>query len=268
MTVPMRGASREALEALRETIGGHAGPDVGRELFSVVDLLDQERALRRTLSDASTEEDSRVGLVRALLGGKVSDATLEVLSAAVTQQWSSATDMLDSLELVGREALLSAAQSDGELDTVEDELFRLGRIVASSPGLEQALSDRNASAGRRTELLHGLIDGKVTATTAALVEQVIGRLRTDPADAFDELSTVAARLREQSVAHIRSAVELSDAQHTRLTEVLTRIYGRPVTVHVEVDRSLTGGMVVQVGDEVIDGSISGRIDTLRRRLSR
>lgn len=268
MTSPMRGASREALAAIRTDLGEEPTAEVGRELFAVVGVLDTERALRRTLSDGSTDQESRVALARGLFGGKVSDQTMTVLSSAVSRQWSSAHDLLDSLELLGREALLGAAQVDGELDTVEDELFRLGRIVASAPGLEQALADRGATRERRVELVHGLIKGKVNPVTQSLVEQVVGRLRTEPADAFDELSTLAARQREQSVAHIRTAVELSEAQHSRLIVILGRIYGRAVTVHVEIDRALTGGMVVQVGDEVIDGSIAGRLDSLRRRLSR
>ena len=60
---------------------------------------------------------------------------------------------------------------------------------------------------------------------------------------------------------------LTDTQLERLTRTLSTTYGRTVTVHVEVDRSLTGGLVVQVGDDVIDGSVAGRIETLRRRLA-
>lgn len=263
----MHATSRDALAVLREQLTPALVAEVGTELFSVVTLLDAERGLRRTLADGSTDPDSRAELVSRLFLGKVSDATVAVLTAAVRQQWSSPRDLVDSLELVGRESLLRGAERDGQLDTVEDELFRLGRIVAASPSLERALADRTAAAGQRTSLVHGLLDGKVTAVTAALASQVVERLREEPADAFDALSTLAARQREQSVAHVRSAVSLTDTQLERLTRTLSTTYGRTVTVHVEVDRSLTGGLVVQVGDDVIDGSVAGRIETLRRRLA-
>lgn len=261
--------SREALAAVRANVGVLRSTDVGSELFSVLTLLDGERSLRRALADAnaSTAPHARVALVRGLFEGKVSEATLDVVASAVGQAWSHTSDLLDSLQLLGRESLLVAAQADGQLDAVEDELFRLGRIVAANPALERTLADRTAPAGARTTLVRALLDGKTTAVTEMLVAQVVERLRSEPADALDELSTLAARQREQSVAHVRSAVDLSAAQLERLTTALSRTYGRPVTVHVALDRDLTGGLVVQVGDEVIDGSVSGRIDALRRRLA-
>ncbi len=264
----MSSTSRDAVAAVRAEVGTLASAEVGTELFSVVTLLDGERALRRTLSDASTQPGSRTALVRGLLGGKVSDPTLDVLSSAVTQAWSRSGDLLDSLELLGRESLLASAQTAGELDTVEDELFRLGRIIAASPSLERTLADRTAEPGARSTLVERLLEGRATSVTRALATQVVERLRTEPADAIDELSSLAARQREQSVAHVRSAIDLSQAQLERLSAVLSRTYGREVTVHVEVDPELLGGLVVQVGDEVIDGSTAGRLDDLRRRLSR
>lgn len=268
MATGMSSTSRDAMAAVRSEVGALTSAEVGSELFSVVTLLDGERVLRRTLTDASTEPGSRTSLVRGLLGSRVSHPTLDVLASAIAQPWSRASDLLESLELLGRESLLGSAQVDGELDTVEDELFRLGRIVAASPGLERALADRTAVPGARSTLVHELLEGKATAVTQTLVTQVIERLRAEPADALDELSSLAARQREQSVAHVRSSIQLSEAQLQRLTAVLSRTYARDVTVHVEVDRDLVGGLVVQVGDEVIDGSIAGRLDDLRRRLSR
>ena len=79
------------------------------------------------------------------------------------------------------------------------------------------------------------------------------------------LNELAAQ-REQTVAHVRSAQALTDAQFTKLTDTLTRIYGRPVTVHVEVDRDLLGGLVIRIGDEVIDGSATGRLAAVRKAL--
>lgn len=267
----MDAASREALAAVREHLDTDGQPDAavttGTELFAVVGLLARERQLRRTLADPATDPDSRSGLVERLLGGKVSQPTAAVLTGAVRQRWSSARDLVDSLELLGQESLLRAAESRGELDSVEDELFRLGRIVASTTALERALSDRTATTEGKLSLVDGLIDGKVTEVTKLLVDQAVTRLVGEPADELDRLSRLAARQREQSVARVRTAVALSEQQTERLSTSLSRIYGRQVTVHVEVDPAITGGLVVQVGDEVIDGSTAGRISALRTKLA-
>ena len=268
----MDAASREALALVRERAGTPTDQDglstTGRDLFAVVGVLDRERTLRRTLADPATDPASRTGLAEQLLSGKISDAALDVVREAVRQRWSAARDLVDSLELLGQESLLAAAEQAGELDTVEDELFRLGRIVAGSTGLGRALGDRSAATEAKLSLVASLVDGKVTGTTRALVDQAVTRLTGEPAEELDRLSRLAARQREQSVARVRTAVALTEQQTQRLTASLSRIYGRDVTVHVELDEAVTGGLVVQVGDEVIDGSTAGRIAELRTRLGR
>jgi F-type H+-transporting ATPase subunit delta len=64
-----------------------------------------------------------------------------------------------------------------------------------------------------------------------------------------------------------SAVALTPAQEQRLGDVLARIYGRTVGLQVTVDPDILGGLVVQVGDEVIDGSIAHRLEVAERRLA-
>lgn len=267
----MDAASREAIAVVRDrldtTADADSAVDTGSQLFSVVTLLDRERTLRRTLANSASDPESRTGLVDRLLGDKVSDATIAVLTEAVKHRWSTARDLVDSLELLGQESLLRAAESRDELDSVEDELFRLGRIIAASPGLTRALGDRTASTEGKLSLVDGLVDGKVTEVTQLLVDQAIARLVGEPADELDRLSRLAAAQRERSVARVRTAVSLSEEQTDRLAAGLSRVYGREVTVHVEVDEAVGGGLVVQVGDEVIDGSIAGRLSALRTKLS-
>lgn len=272
----MYAASREAYAATRATLrssldasGADVAPlaaAVGSELFAVVDLLDKQRPLRRALSDPSTDPTGRARLADTIFGGKVSAAALATVSRAVSRQWSSSRDLVDSLERLGRESLLKSAEAQYQLDSVEDELFRFGRIVAANPELEQALSNRNTEPAGKQDLLRRLLYGKVTAVTEALVQQAIGRLRGAPADALEAVSRLAAESRDRAVAVVSSASELSDGQRSRLAQTLERIYGKPVIVHTEVDPGLLSGLLVRIGDEVIDGSGAGRLAQLRRNL--
>ncbi|MFC7449504.1 F0F1 ATP synthase subunit delta [Rhodococcus daqingensis] len=273
----MYAASREALthtrSALESALAGvsagaatAAAAQTGAELFTVVEVLDGQRTLRAALSDPSAPAAVRQALAEQVFSAKVSAETLATLKAAMSQDWSSSADLRNSLVLLGRESLLKAADDQGQLDTVEDELFRLGRIVAADSGLEQALSDRATPTAAKRELLAKLLYGKVTAISEALASQAVGRLRTAPADAFNELSELAAARRDKAVAHVRSASALSSDQEERLAAILSRTYGKPVTVHVEVDPELLSGLVVRVGDEVIDGSAAGRLASLRKTL--
>lgn len=262
---PARSRSTKATKAPAE-----AGPaeQLGDELFSVVRLLDAQVGLRRALGDSSASPERREQLLTGLLTGKVGDQTLQVLAAAVRERWSTPRELVDGIDRLGRTALLVRAEREGRLDSVEDELFRFGRIVAADTALEQALTDRSAPASAKSELVRSLIADKSEPVTVALVEQLVvapqGRaLVTGLAD----LAAEAAKRRERSVAYVVSAGALTSQQQERLAVALDRIYARPIALHVEVDPRIQGGLVIKVGDEVIDGSAIARIDELRRRLA-
>ncbi|OLF18681.1 F0F1 ATP synthase subunit delta [Actinophytocola xanthii] len=247
-----------------------AGPadQLGDELFAVVRLFDGEVGLRRALGDSSAEPERRERLLSGLLSGKVSQQALEVLVAVVRERWSTPRELLDGIERLGRTALLVRAERAGRLDAVEDELFRFGRIVAGDTALEQALTDRTTPASAKAELVRTLIGNKAEAVTVRLVEQLVvapqGRALVA---GLGELAEEAAKRRERSVAYVVSAGPLTEQQQERLAATLNRIYARPIALHVEVDPDILGGLVIRVGDEVIDGSATGRLDQLRRRLA-
>lgn len=270
----LHAASREALGLAETRLGevlGDAGADpsaVGEELLSVVDLLAREVGLRRAVGDGASEPESRTGLIRSLFGTKVSEPTLKVLDAAVAARWSSPRELLDGLESLGRTALFGSAEKAGNLGTVEDELFRIARIVADEPELDRALSDQTAPAEAKRGLVRNLVSDKVDPVTLVLTEQTVVRRRGRAASyLLDQLVKLAAECRERSVAHVTTAHELSAQQQDALAEKLHAIYGRQIALHIEIDPKLGGGLMIRVGDEVIDGSSAGRIAALRRQLA-
>jgi F-type H+-transporting ATPase subunit delta len=265
----LHAASREALASAElKLLDASDFGAVGDELFAVVGLFTREAGLRRALADASADPERRTDLVHRLFDGKLSDETVELLVAVVSSRWSNPRELVDGIESLARTALLVSAERAGKLDTVEDELFRLGRIVAANGELERLLSDAAAPIDHKLSLLRSLLDGKVEEITAKLAEALVSYPRGRRAvEGLEELADLAAKRRERSVAHVTSVVALTEQQQDRLAATLQRIYSRPIALHVEVDPGLLGGLVVKVGDEVIDGSAAGRIDALRRRLA-
>lgn len=272
----LHAASREALAAaelrLLELADATSSTGdltkIGEDLFAVLGVLIEQRSLRGALADASSKPTSREQLLRDLFAGKVSDATLQILVAVVTARWSSPRELVDGVESLARTTLLVRAERDGQLDSTEDELFRLGRIVAGSNELELLLADPAGDASGKVVLVDSLIEGKVSPVTKTLVDQLVRNPRgVRVADGLSELADLAAKRRQRSVAHVKSAVELTAEQVDRLTATLTTIYSRPIALHVEVDPALAGGLTIKIGDEIIDGSVAGRLAALRRNLA-
>ena len=273
----MRSASRLALTGLLDKFGGIADSlddkglsTLADDLTSVAALLIHESVVTRYLTQPSEDSSPRVQLVERLVSGKVGQPALDVLKAAVAERWSAETDFVDAIQLAARQALLIRAEKAGEADEVEDQLFRFSRILDAQPRLAILLGNYEVAADARVQLLRNVLASAgtgVNAITTELLAKTVELLRGQPAEAaVRDLAEVAVARRGEGVAQVSAAAELSDAQHTRLTEVLSRIYGHPVTAQVSIDPELLGGLAISVGDEIIDGTLSSRLAAAQTQL--
>jgi F-type H+-transporting ATPase subunit delta len=164
-------------------------------------------------------------------------------------------------------ALLAVASAEGDLGRVQDEIFTLARLIGDSDELAATLSDSQVPASRRQQIVEDLLVGRASQTTVALVSMIVGtgRSRELPAIA-DALVALGAAEGGKEVALVRSAVELTEDQKQRLAAALQASVGRPVDVRVVIDPSIMGGLVAQVGDTVIDGSVRRRLDQLKQAI--
>jgi F-type H+-transporting ATPase subunit delta len=272
----MRSASRRAQDALREkeasVLGGRVSATtlatLADELYAVGGLLVAQPRLRRTVGDPATEPERRVEFISRLLEGKVARQTLDIVKTAVGERWSNPWDLADAIESAGDDALFAAAEKDGSVGTVEDELFRFERILDNEGEVTSLLDELAVEPQRRIALLDQLVDGKVSPVTRALLRHAVtSERKRSVLLAIDDLLAKSAERKQRSVARVLTAVELTDAQVQRLSAALTEMYGREISVRAAIDPSVRGGLVVRVGDEVIDGSIATRLANARSSLA-
>ncbi len=172
--------------------------------------------------------------------------------------------MTDDRSHAYAEALLAVARSEGNLAEVEDELFRFARLLEGNDELRTTLSDAQLPVSRRQQIVEDLLGGRAHSTTTALVSMVVGTGRSrDLPVIIDELVKLSAAEGNKEVAEVRSAVELTDDQKQRLVAALEASTGKKVELKVIIDPTVLGGLVAQVGDTVIDGSIKTRLQQLK-----
>jgi F-type H+-transporting ATPase subunit delta len=171
------------------------------------------------------------------------------------------------MELLAVEAVVAAAEKAGRLDALEDELFRAGRIIAGSRQVRVSLGDRAAPVDRRVQLTEDLFGGKVADETMRLIRQAVVAPRGRSLDqSLETYGAVAAERRSRLVATVTAAAPLTEEQRERLSAALARAYGHDVHLNVEVDPEVVGGLRVEIGDEIIEGTVLAKLADARRRL--
>lgn len=241
--------------------------ELAAELFAVADLLGEQASLRNALADPTSADDRRRGMADAVFGTRISAAAAKVVGEAAALRWGTGGRMAAALERQGLRALFATAQVAGRLDAVEDELFRFSRTVVSDPALRGALDDRNAPVAVRQQLVSDLLEGKADAITVQLAQRAVASTSRTFELAVEGYLRLAAATQQRQVAVVTVAQPLDDDQRGRLQAVLAEQLDRQVTLQVLVDPSVLGGARVRVGDEVIEGTVAGRLSAARQQLT-
>jgi F-type H+-transporting ATPase subunit delta len=271
----MQGASRESIAAARERLDALAqstGTDMralAEDLHSVVLLLDRTVVLRRVLTDPARSGESRAAFLGQLLDGQIGGESADLLGGLVRARWSVPRDLADAIDQLAIEAELIGAERAGNLDDVEDQLFRFGRIVAGQRELRSTLTDPSITDSRKAELVSGLLEGRADPVTSRLITRLVTHPRGRSLEAgLESYARLAAERRRRMVALVTVALPLTEEQNTRLAAALGRLYGRPVHLNVEIDPEVVGGVRVRIGEADIDGPIATRMEEAGRRLVR
>lgn len=238
--------------------------ELADELFSVVDLLAGAPTLRRALTDPATPTERRQALATGLFGSRIGEQAQGLVVEAVSRRLGG-TALLDGLEREAVRALLKTAQAGDNLDDVEDQLFRFGRMVEGDRGLRGAITDRSASVERRAALVDSLLSGRAQPQTVRLAKRAVAARDRNFSRTLNGYIELAAEIRDRVIATVRVAKPLELQQRERLQTALARQIGRDVALQEIVEPELIGGIRVEVGGEVIEGTIAGRLEAVRRQ---
>jgi F-type H+-transporting ATPase subunit delta len=262
-----RGLVGKIVGAVRGAPGESDLSRLGADLFAVVDALDGSPTLRRALTDPGTPEQNRQRLVHGLFDGKVSETTVDIVAEAAAMRWAGGRTFAAALERQAVRATLMAAENAEQLENTEDELFRFARLVEANPSLRNALADRSVGLIHRQELVGSLLQGKASDATIALAKRAVAARERTFGQTIEGYVTLAAAQRNRIVATVRVAKPLTDEQRARLQSSLRSQVGRDVAIQEVIDEHVLGGVRVELGDEVIEGTVGGRLHEAWRLFS-
>lgn len=265
----MNAAAEARLSQLDRAVDAcEPSPALAAEIFAVADLLADQARLRNALADPTVSDDRRREFATGLLAGRVGAGTSGIVAEGASLKWGSGSALVAGLQRAGARVLLASAQREGRLDAVEEELFRFSRTVVADSALRQALDDRTVPVAARQQLVRDLLSAKAEPVTVALAERALAGGGRSIEVGIDDYLKLAAAARQRAIAQVTVARPLTDAQRDRLQAALERQLGRQVNLQVEVDPDVLGGGRVQLGDEVIEGTVAGRLAAAEQQLTK
>jgi F-type H+-transporting ATPase subunit delta len=260
-------ATRQALAAAKDALaalGGKDGLVVGEQLFEAARVIGDSAPLRAMFADPAAAAADKKSVVDRIFGG-IDAPARGVLSEIVGSRWSTHDDLLAGIEEI---AIRAVAASATQAESIESELFTFGTAVSSDAELELAVGSKLGSAASKSTLVTALLGGKASEQTLAIVDHLVQQPRGRRIGEL--MRTAASIVADQAglaVATVISASPLSESQLDRLRASLATSYGRQLRINEVIDASIIGGIRVQIGDDVIDGSIATRLNDLRLQLA-
>lgn len=243
-----------------------SGFETASEIFALVDVLNDQPMLRRSLSDPSAQPEQRVTLAKKLFSTRVGAEALNTLERASSSAWRSAADLVQGLELDGVRVALAAAQQDSALTTVSEELHAIATTVGDYAELSAILRSTAYELSAKRELIARLIGPDAHPVSKLLAARAIDGHKRTFAKTIDDYLEIAADLTDSVVAKVTLARPLDSVRLERLKAALSARIGKPVSLQITVDPEVLGGVNVAIGHEVYESTVAGRLEEVRRQL--
>jgi F-type H+-transporting ATPase subunit delta len=268
------GSSRASVITLQKSLADAVSKQSAAEatafasdLFTILTVLSNSIGVRRALTDNARDVSAKAELISNLFGKNIGSSAQDLLAKASSLRFSTPGELADAIEHLAVEAEAAAAEKNNELDKLESQLFDFTRVLVANPGLRQALNTSSDTDTNKVALLESIVKSKYANSTVNLLRRVVLLRRGRNIDAtlaayFHYVSTRKNRL----VAHVKTAVALTDAQQSKLITALSKQMGRDVHINIEIDSKVLGGISIRYADDVIDGTMVSRLAEAGRAL--
>ncbi|MBM3731538.1 MAG: F0F1 ATP synthase subunit delta [Actinobacteria bacterium] len=268
------GSSRASILTLRKSLADLVSKQSATEatqfsadLFTVLTVLSSSVGLRRALTDNSRDAASKAELISNIFGKNVTEAAKTLFSQAVALRWSNPAEIADAVENLAVESTCASTDKSGELELLENQLFDFARVLIANPEFRQALNTTSDTDSNKLALLESVVAGKYSLLTINLLKRVVVLRRGRSIDAtLATYSHYVSNSRNRLVAHVKTAIALTEGQTSALIAALTKQMGREVHINIEIDPKVLGGISIRYADDVIDGTVVNRLAEASRAL--
>lgn len=275
----MRLSSRRAYLSVKEQIlGKETSIHWAKQFFSLADFFRLTPRIASALVDSTRPLDARIKLFRevdpvAQLEEDVARSIERILGERIPQ----ASDLAEISEELGLDIMVQQATDSSQLEQVTDQLFSIWQVLEEYPELRNALADKKGiSLPQRRQMVAEIFADQLGELSLLLLERAIATTKYADTNQQHRVS-ISSQLRyyqhrlveakKSLLAVVSSAQPLSETQKSRLTTILQQRYQRPVYLQEQIDQALIGGVQIQIGAEIYDGSIATALKQTKEEIA-
>lgn len=166
-------------------------------------------------------------------------------------------------------AVFDSALEEGTLDRVAGDLDSLGRLETEDPSFLSFLVSPEVPTEQKMEFIAKVFEPRLSGLATNFLRLTVDKARINLLpDMCREFAALYEEHQGVQRAQVLTAVPLTGEQETRLKTELDRLTGKNVVLEKRVDRDIMGGVVVQLGNKIIDRSFRHGIKRMRETLLR
>lgn len=167
------------------------------------------------------------------------------------------------------DALFDIAVEEKKTDVFFEEVKGLKQVLTENPELSKFLGHPNIELSEKVTVVEKIFSGRVSDEIVGLLRIVVTKGRTSELmNILDYFIAKTKEFKKIGVASVTSAAELSDAQKKKIVEkLLSSTSYKEFEMSYKVDPDLIGGVVIRIGDRVVDGSVRNKLANLKKELS-
>lgn len=165
-------------------------------------------------------------------------------------------------------ALFDLAKENNKIDAYQQELEVIGQVVLENKGLYMIMNHPKFSDTEKKQLLQNTFGNHVSKDVLNLLKLLVDKKRINElnnvVDCYVEL---ANEERDIAVANVSTVKPLTKEQVTNLKAMLTeRLAKKDVKIHNQIDQKIIGGVKIQVGNRILDGTVQTKLARMKRQL--
>ena len=272
------GNSRQSMASLRgvldqklNSLSAHDCTTISQELFSILDTLYSSVSLRRALTDPARDAAAKSLLAQDLFASSISPGAMSILIESVALRWSASMDLASAIEQLAIESEATAANVEGSLDRVQDELFVFAHTLGENQEFRLTLGDRLGSPIGKREMIADLLGAQgaqANPSTIRLISQAVTGLAGRNIDSvLSVYADAVADRRNRLLVLVTTRIALTASQSDQLSQIMTKHVGQPVHLNYQIDPTILGGVSIRFADELVDGTMSTRLAEAGRALA-